>query len=435
MGDKRNVALVALLVLLVYPIQAFAGWDFSYRNLSQVKKGRFVGYEAPTNQYFSLGLSKLPVESSFQTDFKVFINDERDSYQFDLYQAVLYIEPVESLKIEGGRQWLSEAFDVALLDGLKLSVTPDSGYLNFSVYAGGNHYYEEGNVTQGEEGLLVGTAVNLQNVKDTSARFAARWRKADAVVSDWGWNDTIFLGLDASHRFSDAWATPNLYGNIEGDVAGKVVDTGTLGLQLYPHWRLALAFDGNYYNVSRSSAYETIFADYFTGRIMEGSANARVKIMKNLHIFEDLSCLRYTPRNLNPKNGYLFDLGVDNYFERAKLSTLAKFYYLKSYGGHVYGGYLALDARYREKWAGYLDFDLSNYKKITGQSDTATSLVGGVAYWFNKISKLSLGGELNHNQWFNRDARLTVDLEIGLTSSDYTPNKRSKRIDRRFHEI
>lgn len=435
MGDKKRYSILLVFAfLLLFPLQLFAEWDFSYRNLSQVQKGRFVGTEAPINQYFSLGISKLPKDSAFQTDFKVFINNETNSYQFDLYQAVYNIEPVESLAIELGRMWLAESFDTALLDGMKLSVTPGSGYLNFSLYAGGNHYYEQGNVHRGEEGLLVGAALNLQNVEDTLARFAARWRKVEATVNDWGRNDTIFLGLNASHKFSDAWSTPNIYGNIEGDTAGEVIDTGTLGFQFFPHWRLALALDGNYYNVSRNSAYETIFQNYFSGRIIEAKANARVKVMKNLHIFEDLSYLRYTPIALNSKNGYLFNVGLDAYLEPAKLSTLAKFYYLRSYGGHVYGGYLGLDTKYREHWTAALDFDLSNYSKITGQSDTATSLVGDVAYWFNKITKISLGGELNHNQWFNRDARLTIDLAIGLTNSDYTPEKRSKRLKRRLHD-
>ncbi len=143
MGNKRTSVLIIVTFLLLYPLQLFAEWDFSYRNLSQVQKGRFAGYEAPVNQYFSLGISKLPKESNFQTDFKVFINNKTNSYQFDLYQAVFNIEPVESLAIELGRLWLAESFDTALLDGMKLSVTPGSGYLNFSLYAGGNHYYEQ----------------------------------------------------------------------------------------------------------------------------------------------------------------------------------------------------------------------------------------------------------------------------------------------------
>ena len=91
--------------------------------------------------------------------------------------------------------------------------------------------------------------------------------------------------------------------------------------------------------------------------------------------------------------------------------------------------------KYFEKWIADLNFDVSRYSKITGQTGTAYSLVGSLGYAIAKRCRLALGGELNRNNWFDNEERLTINFEMGFDKGSYTPEKRSKKINRRFHEI
>ncbi|MBI2091896.1 MAG: hypothetical protein HYY43_06475 [Deltaproteobacteria bacterium] len=436
MGNKVAICFVFVLVAALSS-QAFAkSWDFNYRNLAQFRDGRNNDSQIPVNQYISVGLSELPRNFSFQTDFRSFVdaNNTADD-AFDLYQAAFHIDPVDIFSIDAGRMWFADGFDATLIDGARFSLFPKSGYLGSSVYAGVPRFIETGDLFRLTEGLIVGTNLNLQNVKDTAAQLSAKWRKLDATKNDYKENDTIYLGLTASHQFSNIGATPNIYGDFEYDLAGKTINAGTAGVNLYPHWRIALTFEGNYFDVSRDSNETTIFGNYFSDELVQGRQAAQIKLMKNLHLLEDVSYQHYRIGGLGNKNGYTAGGGLDYYWEKPKLSSTGEYYYRKSFGGNVHGGLLELVNKYFEKLVADLSFDVSRYSKITGQDGTATSLVGLLSYQIAKRSFLGIGGEYNHNNWFDREGRLTINFEMGLDNTMYTPEKRSKKLNRRFHEI
>ena len=202
-----------------------SSWDFNYKNLTQMREGRSSNREAPVNQYVSIELSDMPRNFSFQTDVRSYVDAAAsDDRAFDLYQAAFHVEPVEHFSIDGGRMWFTDGFDATLMDGGKFSLFPSDGYVGGSVYAGVPRYIEMGDFTNQMEGLIVGTNLNLQGVKDATAQFSARWKKIDATTDNYKENDTIYLGLAASYQFSDIKTTPNVYGDFEYDLAGETIN-------------------------------------------------------------------------------------------------------------------------------------------------------------------------------------------------------------------
>lgn len=429
-----RIAIIACL-LLDAGAAAASSWDIGYRNLSQTRKSRFASYQEPIYQYFSLGASELPYNLNLQTDFMGFADAITGANNFDLYQALVHIEPVKNFTIDGGRQWIGDGLDANLMDGLKLGLASFDSHIGGNIYAGIPRYLEQGDFHNVREQLVVGGNLDLLDVKDTAMRFSAQWFKADATRNDYRYNDTIYLGLSGSRQFSDAWSTPRIYGDVEFDVAGKLLDVGTLGLNFYPHWRVALTFEGNRFDVNRRLNNQTIFGDTFTGSIYQGREAMQIKLAKNFNFVEDFSYFAYKVPGLGDKNGYKAGAGLDYFWEAAKLSTHAEYYYMKSYGGTVNGGYAELANSYLKHLYGDIGVDVSRYSKITNEKNTALSVVGEVGWAFAKRVKLALGGEFNRNVWFNRDCRVTVNLEMAFTKGEYTPEKRSKRVNRKFHEV
>lgn len=437
MAHRTQILYVTAAVLVFFQSTdaISASWDFGYRNISQIRKGPNRTNEFPINQYVGIGLSQLPRNFSFETNFRAFADPKMDRKAFDLYEAAFHVEPVSSFSLDGGRQWLSDGFDATILDGTRLGFFPSDGHLGGSIYAGIPRYLEDGNFHNVTEGLVIGGALNLLNVKDTSAGFSVRWRKIDATRNDYRHNDTIYLGLAGSHQFtSSSWA-PNIYGNAEIDTAGKTLDVGTLGLNFYPHWRVAFTIEGSRFDVARRSADETILGNFFSGSIAQGREGLQIKIAKDLNFIQDFSFQYYKVPGRGAENGYTAGAGLGHFWEKAKLSSEGEYYYRKSFGGHVHGGYVALANKYFKHVFANVSFDISRYSKVTGQRDTAISLVGDVGYAFTGRTRLAVGGEFNHNNWFDKEGRITLGLEIGLDTSGYTPEKRSKKINRRFHEI
>lgn len=435
-GSKWLWSITASL-LVFWPVLAHAvTWDTRYNSWSQIRKERFpLNIRTPIDQYIGFGFSELPRDFGFNTNFRVFTDPTRPAQQFDLYEAVLHIEPASHFTMDGGRQWNVDGFNADLLDALKLGLFPEGSFVGGSLFGGVPRYPEDGNFHNVMEGLNVGLNLNLQNVENTSLQFSAKWNKVDATRTSWKRNDTIYVGLVGSHQFEDVWAQPNIYGNVEYDIAANTFDVGTFGIDLYPHWRVALTLEGNRFDVSRSSREQTVFGNSFTGSIRQAREALQIKIAKSLHFFEDFSYQRYNVAGRGGENGYTANAGFEHFWKAAKFSTLAQYYYFKSYGGTVNGGYVHFSDSYFKNWLFELGVDVSRYSKITGQKSTPVSVVGDVAYLINDRCRFSLGGEFNHNIWFNREGRATVNLELNFDKKDYHPEKRSKKINRRFHEI
>jgi hypothetical protein len=432
MGDvgakSRSIQVLLMAPILLWAtVSQAAVLDLSYDNLSQLRKGLNNTKQDPIYQYIGIGLKGFPKEISFQTNMLSYIDGATGQDGFDLYQAVFHVEPVDVLVTDVGRQFQSDGFGADLLDGFKVGIFPSSGYLGWDIYAGDPRYIEEGDFRQPQQGLFVGTNFNLQNVKDTTARFSALWKKIDITKRDFNRNDTIYLGLAGSHRFSNAKSTPNIYGDVEYDVAGNIFDVGTLGVDLYPHWRVALNFEGSYFNVNRSLTQRTIMGAFLSGAMGQGRQSAQIKISKSLHFIEDFSYQHYRVDGRGGENSYTAGAGLDHYWKAAKLSSSAKYYYRRSFGGNVNGGLFEFENSYFKNFLADLSFDLSRYTKITGETATATSLVGSLGYTFLEHYLVSVGGEYNHNNWFDREGRITLNFQMTFDDVAYTPEKSGKK--------
>lgn len=438
----RKIIRTSLVILPFlfssFPVLALASsWEFGYHNISQFRKGPpGKVWQAPVYQYFDFGFSGLPRDISFVTDFQVFADPKTGANSNSLYQADLHIQPVDGFSIDGGRLFIMDGFNNDLIDGLNFELRPEKGHFGGKLYAGFTKFMEQGSFQDLREGLLVGLDVALFNVKDTAATFSAKWRKLSFKKNDYNYNDTIYLGLAGSRQFSSVWSTPKIYGDVEVDVAGKTVDVATLGLEAYPHWRIALTLEGNRFDVARKSREHTVFGDYLSGSIMQGREAMQIKLMKSLHFVENFTYSHYTVKGSGGKSSYMLSAALDHFWDAAKLSTYAEFYYTKSYGGNVYGGYLDWGYKYFKKVFMDLGVDISSYSKITNQKKTAASVVADIGYsFFNDRCFLALGGEVNHSDWYSNEQRLTINFQLNFEKGEYTPEKRSKRVNRKFHEI
>lgn len=422
---RYAIVVIALSCLTASSVFA-SDWGFTYRNLAQVRKDISPSRSVPIYQYFGYNLSGLPKNIDFQTDFRAYLNPELSDGQMDLYQATLHIEPAEDLNLNVGRLWTVDGFETGPVDGFKVGFFPSDFIVGGSFYAGVPRYLEETNFTNIPNGLLVGFNLNLQEVKNTTLQFSTRWKKINVTSNSWNRNDTISAGLTGSHQFDNSWS-PNIYGDVEYDIAGKVFDDGTLGIDLFPHWRVALTFEGNRFNVNRKLDQPTILGNYFTGGIWQGRQALELKLRKNLHFIEDFSYQRYDVQGRGGENAYTASAGLDYYWEALKLSALATYYLRKSFGGQVQGGYFEVNNKYFKKWIFEAHVDVSHYSKITKQTSTAVSLIGDVCYMFNNYFKLALGGEFNRNNWFSRDGRITINAAIDFDKATFHPKKHERK--------
>lgn len=435
---KIFVIYIVLTVGLMVSVETLQARTvaFESRTITQVKRLRGGTHRVPLNEYFGLSVSDLPKNFSFTTDFRGEAGPPTSDGEFDLYQATFHVEPVGGLLVDGGRQWLMDGFDGSLLDGLKLGIFPESWRVGFSLYAGVPRYVDEGTFRNVTEGLLVGTQVHLRNVENTAAQISLRWRKIDVTLGDYTQNDNIAAAVALSHQFTKLWSTPSIYSNFEYSIPGKTVEAGTVGLDLYPHWRVAFNLEGSYYDSDRDLNQATLLGQYLTDQMVQAREGVEVKLVHGFRLFEDFSYQRYGVVSRGNENGYIASSGLGHYLKVLKLSSTGEFYYGKSFGGKVYGGLIEWTDKYFEEFDIQTSLDISRYSKITNQTDTAISLVGGVDYQFVDCCSFGLGGEFNHNNWFSKEGRVTVRLVVGGGGSPRPEvSLRSPRLMRQFHEI
>lgn len=431
----RAVFLSTLLGLSLSPSVHAENVVVSLRTLSQVQRERGGTHQVPVNEYFSLGVSELPRNSSFDLDFRSMGDLATEATEFDLYQATLHVEPLSTFQMDGGRLWLNDGFDSALLDGARFAIAPDGAPLGVNFYWGVPRYLDEGDFVNVTEGMVTGFQLYLRDVKDTAAQFSFRYRKNDITQRNFKENDSFGVALAASHQFTSFWATPNLYSNFEMDLPDQTVEVATLGAAFYPHWRVVATVEGNYYDAARNFQEATLLGQYVTDQLMMGFESAEIKLPWGFRLFENFAFSRFDATAHNDSNGYRAGVGVGHYSEPAKLSTSGEFYYADSYGGRVTGGLAELSNQSLKNLEISTALDVSRYTKITNQEDTALSWVTGVAYEFSDDVHVELGGEYNHNNWFDREGRVTVGLTVGLKTTKKPLRQSALPMMRGTHEI
>lgn len=431
---KCLIALFFLSFLLAIPsvASAFDGF-FTSESIFQARRATNNRYETPFYQYNAIGISDLPLNFTFDTSFQGLYDGKANNYtRFDLYQAVFALDVYpERVRIIGGRQFADDGFQVLLRDGLTIEVAPP-GPVGFDLYFGIPRYLEDGNFTGVTEGMMTGVNVRTQGIKNLGLTFSARYSKINITRTAARTNDTVQLGLAGTYSFaSNAW-TPAVYAGAEYDIGGKTMDVANLGIDFYPHWRLAINVEGGYYNTSRNSTESKLFKTYFADEMIQAIVGSSIKLPKGFGFFENAAYQNSAVRGRGRENSYLVEAGFSKHWKRAGLSSKIAYYFQKSFGGTVHGAYL--DLGFEKFIAEPLSFDfgadVSHYNKITNDDGTAFSFIGGLNYNFVKGFTAVFGGEFNRNEFFNREARVTLMLTMDFDGDmlRYHPERKPRRI-------
>lgn len=400
----RTCRLLGLVALLL-PLRAGAvAWRVEAEQIGQWRRNAAVQRELPANLYLGAGVAEWGKwHASVQADGRVFRDLQRSVNEADLYQGVLHLEPTKVWRLDLGRQFLNPGFSTELVDGVRTTILPWSR-VDLSVYAGVPRTIERGDFNR-DDGLLTGMVVRLHDWHHTAASLQAQWRKFDLQGADWRQNDTVRVGASASHQFGGKTA-PLAYGLFEYDVAGKVVEAGTLGFDWWPSARVALNLEGNYFNVNRAADRPSIMALFTSGPLWTGRFAATIDVVPDVVTLRtQYAYQRVTVGAGAHRTGHVVEVGIPVHIRAAHLDFEPAYYFSQSYGGRVHGVRALLHERFMKSWWGELGVDYSSYRKVTNESDVALSTVLWTGYDIGKAWRVAVGGEYNKNNLFNRDLR------------------------------
>lgn len=407
------LSYVAALLLLLVCNEAHADRiGVNVSTLGQVRQTENGQRNVPVNAYFGLYGADSKRHFGGETNMALlrYYDIANGINDYDLYQAVLHFQPIKELKIDFGRQFISQGFSASVIDGLMLTVLPQ-GYVDVALYTGIPRDIEVSDFNR-DDGLLTGLSVSLKNVPRTNASFHAAWRKNSIDTTDLKQNDEILVGADASHQWT-VKTKPMVYGLIEYDTTAKMVRTGTAGLDLYPTRRISLNMEFDYFNINRDTTRPTILGLFTDGRMMMGRFSSTWKLIPGwLDFIENYSFQRVTIPGGGTDNAHVLDAAVRISIADAGLYIQPGYYFIKSYGGHLQGARMNLHGRFLKNKL-YVDLasDFTIYKKITNDDDNAFSTVIWTGYEVVKGLTLSTGFEYNRNNLFTEDIRGSFGIE------------------------
>lgn len=415
MGGKENFSgrvfqfvLIAISFFVTIPLDA-ASFHFDVVELGQLRENTADNREVPLNTY--LGLESLFPKQNFSSQFNMrFFRDLKQKWDdFDLYQGVVHFQPHEKIELNAGRQFVNQGFFVEVVDGIQTTLAP-SKHLDFTLYSGAPRSVELGDFNR-NDGLLSGMSLRMKNISRTNAGIFAAWRKFDIHVMDIEQNDEVFVGGNFSHQFAVSM-TPMVYGVYEYDVAGKVLNTATVGLDIYPLSRLALNGELHYFNTSRKADRQTIQSLFTEGRLWGGRFSSTWTWVPKLCDFVfNYSYRNVELRNNDTRHGHFLEASFPLTFAAIDLSIDPGYYFEKSFGGRLDGGRLTVHKKFGEKFYAEVAADVTRYRKVTHNNDTAFSSVNWVGVELTKGLNISSGFEFNKNNLFNKEVRGSFRVE------------------------
>jgi len=395
---------VLIFFSLLFSLPAIAG-DFHLDTtvLGQVRDNDELEKEVPVNGYLGLGVNQPSWHLSGESNMRFFRDFDQKVNDYDLYQTVLHFKPLEYFQLDLGRQFINQGFTASVIDGIMLQLM-QSKQIDVTLYSGIPRSVEIGDFNR-NDGLLSGLTVAMKKVHNTTAHFHFAWRKNDITQSDLKKNDELYVGVDVSHQFP-VTTTPMIYGLFEYDVAAKVINTGTAGIDIYPISQLALNAEFNYFNINRDTNRPTIFSLFTQGNLMQGRFAATWTIVPE---YLDFIC-SYSYQNEkviegDRQQGHLIDAAFQVSVEQVGFHIEPGYYYQKSFGGHLNGVRALIHEQFTDKFYADLGVDFAKYVKITNNNDNAFSTIIWSGYEVVKGLTLSGGFEYNTNTFFNRDIR------------------------------
>lgn len=381
---------------------------------SQYRKNAKLQRELPTNTYLGGGVTDLGKwHVGAQTDMRFFRDLKRSIGDYDLYQGLVHAQPSESVQFDLGRQFVSQGFSAEILDGVRTTVTPFSA-MAVTAYAGVPRSVDRGDFNK-NDGFLSGLSIAVRNIPKTNLQLHTAWRKNDLSQKNWRENDTLRVGADLSHQFG-GFAKPMVYGLIEYDAAGKLVETGTVGVDVYPSRRVAINLEGNYFNINRSTTRPTIMSLFTQGPLWTARASSTIALIPGwVDLVERYAYQRVELQTGVHRSGHLVDIGPSFTVESIGLAVEPGYYYEKSFGGRVHGVRLAAHEEFTPRLTADAGIDYATYRKVTNDNDNAFSSMVWAGYEIVKGWKVSAGVEYNKNNAFNRDVRgsLHIDYRYG----------------------
>ncbi|MBI4411131.1 MAG: hypothetical protein HY541_01445 [Deltaproteobacteria bacterium] len=378
----------------------------------QVREDDQSQRETPVNGY--LGALFKDTESHFSTaaDLRVFrdFNLRRDA--FDLYQALIRWDPIDLLKLDFGRQFISQGFSTDIIDGIKMRIVP-KGIVGFTLYAGVPRTVEEGDFNR-DDGLLTGLSIGFKDVPRTNAQIHVSWRKEEVNGTGFGGNDEILAGANLSYQLSNSPRTL-LYGLFEYDTTGQVINAGTAGVDLSVGRLFSLNTEFNYFNVNRDSERPSILEAFTEGPILSGRGAFTLTLVRRTLDF--VSGYSYQWEEITSgthRPGHLLDAGFEITFEEEGLLLSPGYYFRKSYGGTLHGVRALLHEQFTPRFYFSVAGDYAKYEKVTNHNGNAATLSLWTGYEVIKGLTLSAGWEMNRNVFFDNDVRGSFRIDYAF---------------------
>lgn len=407
---RQGLLRVVLVAPILCPAAAVAdNLNFDTTILGQVRENRNNQNEVPFNGYLGLEYSRSQWNLSSEANMRLFRDWARGWDDYDLYQAVVHVQPTEIVQIDFGRQFLSQGFTTDIIDGLKLTFRPPWP-VEFTAYSGIPRTIERGDFNE-NDGLLSGLSVRIKDIPRTNLQFHTAWRKANIQVSDIRENDSVLVGANASYLFGGAWQ-PLLYGLAEFNATGRLFETGTLGLDLYPRNWVAFNVELNYFNVDRNFIRRSILELLTEGETFSGRIGSTWTLIPNyLEMTQSYAYQNLEVTNGNRRNGHLLELEFPLSFDVIGLAVAPGYYFSQSYGGDLHGIRVVVYEQFTDRFDAELGLDYTTYNKVTGDNDNAFSVILWANYEVVKNLTVSAGFEYNKNNLFSRDIRGSFQLQ------------------------
>lgn len=402
--------LISVCLLFLPGLSAVAADIQGYADLdNQFRKNQNSQWELPADAFLGGSFRQDSGFFAAETDMRFFRDLNQTSDDYDLYQAVLHVQPEAPLQLDFGRQFVSQGFAAAVMDGSKLTVG-SSWPLELTVYSGELRSVETGDFNLLDDSLLTGATLRLTQLPQTSVTLNSSWRRDKIGETNWRQNDQVFVGLAASSHLNIV-THPDLYGVFEYDASGQVIDNGSAGVDLSPGKRVALNAEFNYYNTDRQTHRNTIAALFSRGRTLTGRlASTWTVIPKYLNFVQTYAFQQVTVLPGQREQAHILDASLELSFDTLGLSLNPGYYFTRSFGGQLHGAHVSVLEQFTDRWSTQASVDFSKYTKVTNDNDNALSLALGTGYEVVDDLNLSAGFEYNRNNEFDRDVRGLLKL-------------------------
>ena len=366
--------------------------------------------ELPVSGFLGLEVDKPEWDNlSLDTNMRLFRDFKQKLDDYDLYQAVLHWQALPALKIDFGRQMISQGFSVEEADALMMTLTPIP-YVDLTLYSGVPRTVERGDFSK-NDGMLSGLALGLKDIPNTNAQIQASWRKLNIRRNDMRQNDMATVGAHFSYEVPIEIA-PLFYGLCEYDVTARVIDLATLGFDIYPHDRIALSVEGNYFNINRDRNQQTILSLFTTDRTWQGRLASTWTIIPDLlDIVESYAFQTMEIQTNVVRRGHVLDSAFQITLDFIGLYIEPGYYFTDSFGGRLHGGRALVHEQFTKELYTEVNVDYSKYTKVTNDNDIAFSTVAWAGYEVIKGLTLSGGFEYNKNNDSNKDYRGSFKVE------------------------